>query len=425
MGKTTYTEAYTRSLSPVQSEVVCDASNGGKSVEERLPHGQKVMARMFGHFFERVSIEARLVSDQLEEETDEILTELTQNWQLKFLKLRIMPAPCEGCTVLLSILRKVLRRATGVQMLVFAVSRYQNCEEAPLCVQLLEAVADSSSFTELTALHLYWLADEEIEEAISSPLSLPPTVELVSKLPALQHLLVRSINLSNRLLQELSARGRCRLRSLSVSVLALSFDDRFTPEVSSAAWAEVTSACPDLEVHCIVKELVPESELDRLFKPESPIVSLQFHKKCFFDGPKHCLELVSFSEKFASSMKSFICSEDCDSSVFCDGALVSMVTACTELQHLVFNGGIQSKTIMHLASLERKWRRFEFTERKIATGTHVAGYAADDVRRRELDELCDFVSKRLGCVDFQRVPWEDEDYDSKHAYDHLQAAEVT
>lgn len=353
------------------ASLTISASDVGVDVVESMPQGQKIMAGKFGHFFENVSIEARLVSDRLEEETGQVLAELSRKWHLKFLKLRLMPAPFERCSVLLAVLNTVLMHAPDLRMLAFAVSRSQACEEAPLCLRLLDcALSDEWSFRQLTALHLYWLPDDEIKEDNPvQPLTLAsPTVTLVSRLASLQHLLLRSFNISDQLLHALSAADRCRLRSLSVSVLDSSFDDRHPPEVSSAAWAEVASACPALEVRVIVKELVSQSALERLFKPETPVVSVEFPRKCFFDGAKNVTDLIAFSIQFSASLKSLVCSENCVGGTACDEALVALVSACSKLRCLVYNGGVSCQAMARLERLDRPWRRLQVGQKESSSG---------------------------------------------------------
>ncbi|KAL8612887.1 hypothetical protein ACOMHN_038142 [Nucella lapillus] len=131
-----------------------------------------------------------------------------------------------------------------------------------------------------------------------------PTVGLIASLSSLQELHISANNLSDQLLLELSqAPGRrTPLRQLVITFRKTWSTWYSMAQLSSAAWHELTRACPSLAVDCRLVLLVePSSEVLFFIKPETPIRKLAVDYR--LDQTQSVLNIYSLCRDHASTLQ--------------------------------------------------------------------------------------------------------------------------
>ena len=178
---------------------------------------------------------------------------------------------------------------------------------------------------------------------------------LASQLTRLRALHLRSFGVSDDLIVSLADPGRAPLRELGIEVLYdwdCNPDTGVTglPRVKASSWIRLRTHSPCLHVHVEVTCWIPHDELADFLLPEIPVASISF------SGNSKCGDIRSIADMFFSTLRKFV---DSTYTSELDAELVYMVTKCSHLVHLEFNGALRVDTIRELAGLRgSRWVHF-------------------------------------------------------------------
>ncbi|KAL8563229.1 hypothetical protein ACOMHN_065871 [Nucella lapillus] len=259
--------------------------------------------------------------------------------------------------------------------------------------------------TLLTRLDLATSTRTEADLArMSRRLTSTPTAQLVACFPGLQELHVNTGNLSEQLLQELSAPGRTApLRSLHIRK-----DeglDMPCSDLPSAAWSGLVNANPSLKVLCVVITYdLPL--LSNVIKPETPLVELRV--SCMEGERDSLLELYELCTRHSSTLELLSLSLLGNRQVLKENTILDsfedVVKTCQQLRHLHCAFEIRERFLMDLARDSRQWRTFRFSPPRI-----IASLAEDSSSGLGLSaEQRQFMSERGLICDQSEDPPESE-----------------
>ncbi|KAL8563295.1 hypothetical protein ACOMHN_063957 [Nucella lapillus] len=193
-----------------------------------------------------------------------------------------------------------------------------------------------------------------------------PTATLVSSFPNLEDLHVNMVNLSDQLLQALSAPSRKQtpLRCLVIRHIS----DRYVafPKVSSAVWACLAEVNPSLRVECcVVADTLPL--LSEIVKPDTPLVKLKVDCKLY--PVQNMLALYKLGIDLRGSLQHVDLSIGKDDTYMnhtkeMQLGLKNMVLECRELQHLTCSVHMHQR-LVDLLRDSRQWGTFRFNPSRI------------------------------------------------------------
>ncbi|KAK7489863.1 hypothetical protein BaRGS_00018885 [Batillaria attramentaria] len=386
-----------------------------------MPNQFKRIVEHFGHLFQRLTIVISGHLVKFEEDTREILANLTKVCRLEHLVLQVgivtsnfhrrgmRPRQAD----LLSIVQLVSNAFRLKQLEIISWPMYPEIFDKD-DTNVFEVMKKNPKLSNLESLRMFWMKNRHWSEL--APLLPSPdyTASLVSHFRALKHLALRSPMLSDELLSELASPSRTKLLSLQILVMYNLHNWAFRiPTLSSSAWLSLTTASPNLEVEFAIMSRVPDFELAGLLLPEVPVVAVKILKygRC---SPQ---VMSSLREKYHKSLQSFVCYND---PTDCASQLVDLVKSCKKINSVVFHGQIHSQSVIEIVQQRHHWQEFEFLEKSIVTEREqevfdedtVIGRGADgglvqvgvvrfhgreseDDRQTGLDYLCKEVSKRM------------------------------
>ncbi|KAK7097983.1 uncharacterized protein [Littorina saxatilis] len=304
-----------------------------------------------------------------------------------------------------------------------AISDFSS-ENAPC--EVFDSLGPKTWYQRVTSLSFpHGSLSEETQFSLYPQLTSSPTAVLVSRFLSLRCLSLSVVNLSDQLLYQLAdmSRSHCSLRSFTIH-FRLCCNRSFTQEIhsdlvelSSSAWGGLVSVCSNLEVSCFLGEAVTLKELCSVVRPEAPVVSVQF----LYRVDKGIEAFVPFCLQHSQTLQRFTYNE-CLTSVIkvrCQrradrgGSLVSMVTECPRLRHLVYIGEIHNEDVVKLAELNRQWTTFVFQDKLFLLDARDKLYspgcrgdlspAVRAAQKATLIRMCDHVSRHLG------YPWKPRD----------------
>ncbi|KAL8602723.1 hypothetical protein ACOMHN_062937 [Nucella lapillus] len=219
-------------------------------------------------------------------------------------------------------------------------------------------------------------------------LSFRPTAQLVARFPALQELSVSVGNVSEQLLQALSAPGR----TAPLRRLALRHEDgdlRPCPRLSSAAWSRLVKASPSLSVaYCVVTHRLPL--LCDVLKPETPLARLAVSCLKSFRG--HLLELYRMCRQHGSTLEVLHLSLAPCPRLKDDAMLDSfedMAKTCPRLRHLCCAIEIRQQLLLHLARDSRRWTTFRFSPQRILASQQEDRSSGPGLSARQKQFMCE------------------------------------
>ena len=175
------------------------------------------------------------------------------------------------------------------------------------------------------------------------------TLADVSQFTQLRALYLLSPMLSDDLIVSLYDQRHVPLRELGILVIQ---EIRFPlPHIKVSSWTRLRAYSPCLQVHVKVVDLIPDNQLFGFLVPEMAIASLSFIED------SECADIRSIADRFSSTLRKFVDLSTSPSGL--DAELVYMVTKCSHLVHLEYNGRLRVNTIRELAGLRgSRWQHF-------------------------------------------------------------------
>ncbi|XP_067661130.1 F-box/LRR-repeat protein 21-like [Haliotis asinina] len=388
-----------------------------------IPNSLVQMIDKFGHLFQKLTIKIFGHVSTFDDDSRLILTKLSEVCRLESLTLEagklITQFDIGGFPPFKSDIQIFINFINNAFRL-----KQLNIKSWPMYPELFtqnnlnifNAIVKNEKLRELESLSLFWRDDSawsEREPLLPSPLFL---MTFLPDLKKLTHLALRSPMLSEEILTMLSSPDRCKLKLLQVYVTYSAFNHAFQiPDISSDIWKALALASPELEVECSVMSQVPNTELSLLLCPDMPLTSVSFLPYSRCNGQI----IGSITDKFASSLKHFICYADTSD---VDVDLRYLVSKCSHLRTLVFHGNIKCSTVVAMAMQKSgQWKKLEFVEKKLDTFDEEEGddedrdeairkneageyilvglhrfHRHDDNREETIEQMCSVVSGVMG-----------------------------
>ena len=175
---------------------------------------------------------------------------------------------------------------------------------------------------------------------------------VTSRFTQLRDLYVLSSMVCGDLIVGLSDKGRSPLRELGILVMYTSRKpDGGLPHIEASSWTRLHTHSPCLQVHVRVMTRMPVDKLFGFLRSEIPVASISFMPY------SECRDVRSIADRFSSTLRKFVDLSTYSSGL--DAELVYMVTKCSQLVHLEYNGTLLANTIRDVAGLRgSRWLHF-------------------------------------------------------------------
>ena len=330
-----------------------------EGVHAQMSHREKRVATLYGrHFQDLTLIAVSCVGSDFEEDTKQVLTKLSAEWQLLTLRLILVDVESyRACAdvdtfedSVASRIGHIAQRTTSLRRLDVVV--WPKTES-------LEKLLNSVSSIDLRSLSIAVEGKREWHQGKILRHEFP-MYALAARCRSLQHLSILERMLTPMIIRSL-ADGQ-RLRTLSINVSHPSICRPKSVDLKySAAWQHLLDSIPHLQVKFSFVHRYSDGLLSQLFLPGIPVTTVTIHEFSSCSS-----RLLSLLLQYARTLESFICHVTTDGQDN-DLPLVSLVKSCRHLRHLGFWGGIHSSTVVELAR-DRQWRTFRFREKSIRTG---------------------------------------------------------
>jgi len=359
-----------------------------------IPEKFTIMIRRFGAYFQDLTLKISGHVARIDQACEDVLTLLAETCRLKSLTLQVGELVSRSAMTLplgsakLNVLATILRKAFRLQSLQL-VSWPMHPRTTDFDV--LQCLRDNEKIKELTDLSLFW-CDPASKQWMSLNACLPSpkrTLDTVKHFASLRYLKLCSSMINDEVLSELCQPRRVRLSRLGLLVTYIGNDRKLAyPRISNHVWKKLRTSCPSLTVELIFTNTFVHDELVSFLSSDIPLASVSFMKYSRYQNDT----LAYIAESYSKTLQAFHDFGDgCD--VDADSGLVTLVSRCSSLEVLVYNGKIKNTTVLQLARLrEQRWKAFQINIKNIEivypSPDGVAGSDDDVIRTDEYGSVC-------------------------------------